>query len=84
MPFILSNIRSITRGTDLNKAERQQQSTSNIAQHPRYRKAILRISKFNYYLYDVRYLITIHSSFIPYYITLDKFPHCRPGLEQYD
>ena len=75
----------------MNYAERQpaseQRSVNNIAQHPRYRKAILRIGESNY---NVRYLnhlytnITIRFSFISYYIALDKFHHCRPGSEQYN
>jgi hypothetical protein len=46
MPMILS-IMSITRATDSNYAERQG-PVNNIAQHPRYRKAILRIGESNY------------------------------------
>jgi hypothetical protein len=96
MPFILSSIRSTTRATasDLNYAERQpatssERSMNNIAQHPRYRKAILRIGESNNNL-NVCYLNrlytkhTIRFSFISYCIALDKCHHCRPGSEQYD
>ena len=61
MPFILSigNIRSIMGTTDSNNAERQQRSIDNIAQHPQYRKAILRIGESN--IYHVHYLNHLHN-----------------------
>jgi hypothetical protein len=83
MPFILSSIRSMTRTANSNYAERQTQSVNNIAHHPRYRKAILRIGESNY---NARYLnpLTICFSYISCYITLFKLPQCRPGSELYD
>ena len=87
MPFILSSIKSITRATDSNNAERQPQverrSLNNIAQHPQYRKAILRIGESNHNVHYLNHLYSIHFSYISYYIALDKFHHCRSGSEQY-
>jgi hypothetical protein len=84
MPFILSSIRSTTRATDSNIAERQR-SVNNIAQHPRYRKAILRIGESNYNVFYQNHLYTkhIHFSFISYYIAFFQFHHCRLGSDQY-
>ena len=57
LPFILSSIRSVTRTTDSNDAERQpeRRSMNNIVQHPRYRKAILRTGEFFRYLIHFKY-----------------------------
>ena len=84
MPTILSNIRSDTRATNSNNTESQRRSVNNIAQHPRYRKAILRIGESNYHVRYLNHIYTIRFSFVSYCIALDKFHRCRPGFEQYD
>ena len=55
MPFILSSITgmSISRATDSNSTE---QSVNNIAQQPRYRKAILRIGESDYNVWSLNHI----------------------------